>query len=192
MPYFFSDQYDVGMEYAGHSVPGDEVVFRGDPATREFIAFWLRDGRVTAGMNVNVWDVNDDIQALVRAPPPSTSIACATPTCPWTTCSARMSIACAPGLTDEDLGDRVRGALSAEQAEWVEEVAVAGRTPAGELPSCARERIGIADDQENLLVRVVLRHPTRSLAKAEANALRDRIYAALHEGSEWEWAPSPS
>ena len=41
---------------------------------------------------------------------------------------------------------------------------------------------------ENLLVRVVLRHPTRSLAKAEANALRDRIYAALHEGSEWEWA----
>jgi phenylalanyl-tRNA synthetase alpha chain len=78
-----------------------------------------------------------------------------------------MSIACAPGLTDEDLGDRVRGALSAEQAEWVEEVAVAARTPVGELPASARERIGIADDQENLLVRVVLRHPTRSLAKAE-------------------------
>ena len=93
-----------------------------------------------------------------------------------------MSIACAPGLTDEDLGDRVRGALSAEQAEWVEEVAVAARTPAAELPAAARERIGIADEQENLLVRVVLRHPTRSLAKAEANALRDRIYAALHEG----------
>jgi 3-phenylpropionate/trans-cinnamate dioxygenase ferredoxin reductase subunit len=66
VPYFFSDQYDVGMEYAGHSQPGDEVVFRGDPATREFIAFWLRDGRVTAGMNVNVWDVNEEIQALVR------------------------------------------------------------------------------------------------------------------------------
>jgi phenylalanyl-tRNA synthetase alpha chain len=99
-----------------------------------------------------------------------------------------MSIACAPGLTDEDLGDRVRGALGAEQAEWVEEVAVAGRTPASELPAVARERIGITDDQENLLVRVVLRHPTRSLAKAEANALRDRIYAALHEGSAHEWA----
>jgi phenylalanyl-tRNA synthetase alpha chain len=99
-----------------------------------------------------------------------------------------MSIACARGLADEDLGDRVRGALSAEQAEWVEEVAVAARTPAAELPASARERIGIADDQENLLVRVVLRHPTRSLAKAEANALRDRIYAALHEGSQWEWA----
>jgi 3-phenylpropionate/trans-cinnamate dioxygenase ferredoxin reductase component len=54
------------MEYDGHSRPGDEVVFRGDPATREFIAFWLRDGRVAAGMNVNVWDVNEQIQALVR------------------------------------------------------------------------------------------------------------------------------
>jgi 3-phenylpropionate/trans-cinnamate dioxygenase ferredoxin reductase component len=67
VPYFFSDQYDVGMEYAGHSVPGDEVVYRGDPATREFVAFWLRDGRVAAGMNVNVWDVNEHIQELVRS-----------------------------------------------------------------------------------------------------------------------------
>jgi 3-phenylpropionate/trans-cinnamate dioxygenase ferredoxin reductase subunit len=66
VPYFFSDQYDVGMEYAGHGRADDEVVFRGDPATREFIAFWLRDGCVEAGMNVNVWDVNEDIQALVR------------------------------------------------------------------------------------------------------------------------------
>jgi len=65
VPYFFSDQYDVGMEYAGHARPDDEVVFRGDPATREFIAFWLRDGRVEAGMNVNVWDVNEHLQALV-------------------------------------------------------------------------------------------------------------------------------
>ncbi len=67
VPYFFSDQYDVGMEYAGHSAPGDEVVFRGDPAAREFIAFWVRDGRVTAGMNVNVWDVNERLQELVRS-----------------------------------------------------------------------------------------------------------------------------
>jgi len=99
-----------------------------------------------------------------------------------------MSIACAPGLTDEDLGDRVRAALSDEQAAWVEEVAVATRAPASALPPAARVRMGIADDQENLLVRVVLRHPTRSLAKTEANALRDRIYAALHEGSAHEWA----
>jgi 3-phenylpropionate/trans-cinnamate dioxygenase ferredoxin reductase subunit len=67
VPYFFSDQYDVGMEYAGHSAPGDDVVFRGDPAAREFIAFWLRDGRVAAGMNVNVWDVNEHLQELVRS-----------------------------------------------------------------------------------------------------------------------------
>jgi len=45
----------------------DEVVFRGDRAGGEFIAFWLRDGRVVAGMNVNVWDVNEHVQALIRA-----------------------------------------------------------------------------------------------------------------------------
>jgi 3-phenylpropionate/trans-cinnamate dioxygenase ferredoxin reductase component len=67
IPYFFSDQYDVGMEYAGFAHEWDEVVFRGDVAGREFIAFWLDDGRVVAGMNVNVWDVTDQIQALIRA-----------------------------------------------------------------------------------------------------------------------------
>jgi 3-phenylpropionate/trans-cinnamate dioxygenase ferredoxin reductase subunit len=67
IPYFFSDQYDVGMEYSGYAPRWDEVVLRGDPAAREFIAFWLRDGRVLAGMNVNVWDVTDQIQALVRS-----------------------------------------------------------------------------------------------------------------------------
>jgi 3-phenylpropionate/trans-cinnamate dioxygenase ferredoxin reductase subunit len=67
LPYFFSDQYDVGLEYAGLGLPSDRVVFRGEPASREFIAFWLRDGRVVAGMNVNVWDVNDAIQELIAA-----------------------------------------------------------------------------------------------------------------------------
>jgi 3-phenylpropionate/trans-cinnamate dioxygenase ferredoxin reductase component len=67
IPYFFSDQYDIGMEYAGHATDWDEVVFRGDVDAREFIAFWLKDGRVLAGMNVNVWDVTDDIQALIRS-----------------------------------------------------------------------------------------------------------------------------
>jgi 3-phenylpropionate/trans-cinnamate dioxygenase ferredoxin reductase subunit len=68
VPYFFTDQYDLGMEYAGYVEPGgyDRVVFRGDVAGREFIAFWVKDGRVLAGMNVNVWDVQDEIQALVR------------------------------------------------------------------------------------------------------------------------------
>jgi 3-phenylpropionate/trans-cinnamate dioxygenase ferredoxin reductase component len=67
IPYFFSDQYDVGMEYSGHAPEWDEVVFRGDRDSGEFIAFWLRDGRVAAGMNVNVWDVNEHIQALIRS-----------------------------------------------------------------------------------------------------------------------------
>jgi 3-phenylpropionate/trans-cinnamate dioxygenase ferredoxin reductase subunit len=66
IPYFFSDQYDVGMEYAGFGGTWDRVVFRGDPASREFIAFWLDGDRVVAGMNVNVWDVTDAIAALVR------------------------------------------------------------------------------------------------------------------------------
>ncbi|MGH3226231.1 MAG: NAD(P)/FAD-dependent oxidoreductase, partial [Streptosporangiaceae bacterium] len=69
VPYFYTDQYDLGMEYAGYAVPGgyDEVIFRGDVAKREFIAFWLSGGRVLAGMNVNIWDVNDAIQDLIRS-----------------------------------------------------------------------------------------------------------------------------
>jgi 3-phenylpropionate/trans-cinnamate dioxygenase ferredoxin reductase component len=66
LPYFFSDQYDVGMEYAGFAREWDRVVFRGDPAAREFIAFWLVGQRVVAGMNVNMWDVTDTIQSLIR------------------------------------------------------------------------------------------------------------------------------
>ncbi len=67
IPYFYSDQYDVGMEYSGHATDWDEVVFRGDVKGREFIAFWLKDQRILAGMNVNVWDVTDQIQALIRS-----------------------------------------------------------------------------------------------------------------------------
>ncbi|NMO38196.1 FAD-dependent oxidoreductase [Streptomyces sp. GMY01] len=69
VPYFFSDQYDLGMEYSGWAPPGsyDEVVIRGDAAKREFIAFWVKEGRVLAGMNVNVWDVTDPIQRLIRS-----------------------------------------------------------------------------------------------------------------------------
>ena len=70
IPYFFSDQYDVGMEYSGLAEPGDDLVIRGDLDAREFIAFWQRDGAVVAGMNVNVWDVTDPIQALIRSGAP--------------------------------------------------------------------------------------------------------------------------
>jgi len=67
VPYFYSDQYDFGMEYNGYATEWDRVVFRGDPASREFLAFWVRDGRVLAGMNANIWDQADGIKALVRS-----------------------------------------------------------------------------------------------------------------------------
>lgn len=68
LPYFFTDQYDLGMEYVGHAPRYDRVLFRGDVDTGEFIAFWLdNSNRVLAGMNVNVWDVVNDVKALIRA-----------------------------------------------------------------------------------------------------------------------------
>jgi 3-phenylpropionate/trans-cinnamate dioxygenase ferredoxin reductase component len=68
LPYFFTDQYDLGMEYVGHAPSSERVVFRGDVAGREFVAFWLDgDNRVLAGMNVNIWDVLDDVKALIKS-----------------------------------------------------------------------------------------------------------------------------
>jgi 3-phenylpropionate/trans-cinnamate dioxygenase ferredoxin reductase component len=66
-PYFFSDQYDLGMEYRGWAPSWDQVVFRGDVSQREFISFWLKDGRVAAAMNANIWDSGDALDALVTA-----------------------------------------------------------------------------------------------------------------------------
>jgi len=68
-PYFYTDQYDLGMEYSGYAplMAGVEPVFRGDVPGREFIAFWLADERVVAGMNVNVWDVNEQVQEFIRS-----------------------------------------------------------------------------------------------------------------------------
>jgi 3-phenylpropionate/trans-cinnamate dioxygenase ferredoxin reductase component len=82
VPYFFSDQYDLGMEYSGYVEPDgyEDVVFRGDVDRREFVAFWLGNGsKVLAGMNVNVWDVTEPIQALVRARQPVDKAALADP-----------------------------------------------------------------------------------------------------------------
>jgi 3-phenylpropionate/trans-cinnamate dioxygenase ferredoxin reductase subunit len=67
IPYFFSDQYDLGMEYSGFATKWDQVVYRGVRDKREVIVFWLDDGRVVAGMNVNVWDVADQIANLVSS-----------------------------------------------------------------------------------------------------------------------------
>jgi 3-phenylpropionate/trans-cinnamate dioxygenase ferredoxin reductase subunit len=84
VPYFYSDQYDLGMECAGLPLPGtyDQVVYRGDSDTLEFIAFWLADGHLIAGMNVNVWDVSDDIQSLIRSAKPLDPARLADPTIP--------------------------------------------------------------------------------------------------------------
>jgi 3-phenylpropionate/trans-cinnamate dioxygenase ferredoxin reductase component len=71
LPYFFTDQYDLGMEYVGHAPSFQRVVFRGDVSAREFVAFWLDgDNRVLAGMNVNIWDVLDDVKSLIRSKTP--------------------------------------------------------------------------------------------------------------------------
>jgi 3-phenylpropionate/trans-cinnamate dioxygenase ferredoxin reductase subunit len=68
VPYFYTDQHELSMEYSGYVEPDgyDQVVFRGDTDKLEFIAFWLASGRMLAGMNVNVWDVTGSIAALVR------------------------------------------------------------------------------------------------------------------------------
>jgi 3-phenylpropionate/trans-cinnamate dioxygenase ferredoxin reductase component len=68
IPYFYSDQYNLGMEYSGYGplARDAELVIRGDRASRELIAFWVAGDRVVAGMNVNVWDVNEQVQRLIR------------------------------------------------------------------------------------------------------------------------------
>jgi 3-phenylpropionate/trans-cinnamate dioxygenase ferredoxin reductase subunit len=71
LPYFFTDQYDLGMEYVGHAPDYQRVVFRGDVDGREFAAFWLdADNRVLAGMNVNIWEGLDDIKSVIRSRTP--------------------------------------------------------------------------------------------------------------------------
>jgi 3-phenylpropionate/trans-cinnamate dioxygenase ferredoxin reductase subunit len=71
IPYFYSDQYDMGMEYSGWPVPWDDVAFRGEPDEGKFVAFYLKDGRVVGGANINVWDVNEHVQELIRAGGPA-------------------------------------------------------------------------------------------------------------------------
>jgi phenylalanyl-tRNA synthetase alpha chain len=103
-----------------------------------------------------------------------------------------LSVAVEAADTAEDLGDRVRDALGPD-ADAVEEVAVLAETPCDQLPPPAVARLGIGPHQKNVLVRVVLRHLERTLTDEEANRLRDRVYAALHQGSVHQLAArSPS
>jgi phenylalanyl-tRNA synthetase alpha chain len=98
-----------------------------------------------------------------------------------------LSVAVADDDTAEDLGDRVRDALG-QDADAVEEVGVLAETPYDQLPPRASARLGIRPGQKNVLVRVVLRHLERTLTDGEANQLRDRVYAAVHQGRAQQWA----
>ena len=100
-----------------------------------------------------------------------------------------LSIAVDDTDAAEELGDRVRAALG-DRADAVEAVEILSETPGAELPTVARERLGLRPGQKNVLVRVVLRHPDRTLTRDEANTLRDDVYDALHRGTVDVWATS--
>ncbi len=102
-----------------------------------------------------------------------------------------LSVAVWPDDDEETLGDRVRDALGAD-TRCVEEVQVLSATACQQLPASAISRLGAEPGQKNLLVRVVLRDLEKTLTNETANALRDRIYRALHHGTEYQWAGGPS
>jgi phenylalanyl-tRNA synthetase alpha chain len=101
-----------------------------------------------------------------------------------------LSVAVDSGDAAEDLGDRVRDALGPNAAQ-VEAVEILSRTAYADLPPAARERLGARAEQENVLVRVVLRDLERTLTDHDANVLRDRVYAAIHRGTTHQWAVAP-
>ncbi|HEY6742975.1 MAG TPA: FAD-dependent oxidoreductase [Lapillicoccus sp.] len=74
-PYFYTDQYDLGMEYVGLGQPDDDVVVRGDLHSGAFLAFWTKDDVVTAAMQVNVWDVVETLRQVVGRKVPADRIA---------------------------------------------------------------------------------------------------------------------
>lgn len=98
-----------------------------------------------------------------------------------------LSVAVAAEVTAEELGDRVRSALGS-RASQIEAVEVLSETPGLDLPRRAAARLGLRPEQKNVLVRLTIRDLDRTLTHAEANALRDAVYAALHEGTAWTWA----
>jgi phenylalanyl-tRNA synthetase alpha chain len=98
-----------------------------------------------------------------------------------------LSVAVDAETDDEILGDRIRDALGAD-ADCVEDVAILASTAREDLPEAAAARLGARPGQRNLLVRIVLRHLERTLTDDEANSLRDRIYAAIHQGASHQWA----
>lgn len=98
-----------------------------------------------------------------------------------------LSIAVASQMTTEELGDRVRATLG-ERSRSVEAITVMSETPYLHLSMSARRRLGISEQQKNVLLRIVIRDLERTLTSADANELRDEIYAAVHDGSVKSWA----
>ena len=98
-----------------------------------------------------------------------------------------LSVAIASDLDAELLGDKVRELLG-DEAEGIEQILVLQRTGYEQLPASAIARMGMHAGQDNVLLRLVLRHPVRTLTAHEANVLRDRVYAGVHEGLAYEWA----
>ncbi len=109
------------------------------------------------------------------------------PASPMPAVTRDLSVAVAGDDDEETLGDRVRDALG-DDASCVEEVRVLSATPYGQLPAAAAGRLGAKPGQKNLLVRVILRDLDKTLTSETANVLRDRIYQALHQGTEYQWA----
>lgn len=104
-----------------------------------------------------------------------------------------ISIAVAAGRSEEELGDHLRQQLRARGLDdQLESLELLSATRGNDLPPRARERIGIQPGQNNLLLRLVIRHPTRTLTDAEANVLRDLAYGALHEGTRYQWSTASS
>ncbi|TQM05980.1 hypothetical protein [Pseudonocardia kunmingensis] len=101
-----------------------------------------------------------------------------------------LSIVVATGTDPDLLGDRARTALGPD-ADVLESLGVRSTTPHHRLPPGARTRLGTRPGQDNLLVRLVLRPLDRTLTDHQANDIRDRVYAALHEGPRHEWAVPP-
>jgi phenylalanyl-tRNA synthetase alpha chain len=135
----------------------------------------------------------DDIRLLrssdERVASQMLDLACYRPVSSQPPVTRDLSIAVRNDADAEELGDRIRVALG-DDAEGIEAVTVISETPGGDLPPQAVERLGLQPGQKNLLVRLVLRHATKTLTDAEANALRNRVYAVIHEGSVYQWAAS--
>jgi phenylalanyl-tRNA synthetase alpha chain len=98
-----------------------------------------------------------------------------------------LSLAVDQNQSPEELGDRIRETMG-EHANLLESVEVVGETPYESLPPAAHRRMGMRQEHKNVLLRLVIRHPVRTLTHAEANEVRDQVYRAVHEGDRWELA----